>query len=114
MIPQHLKAKIEAAMSVICTTYCGWDFRPLLISTMRKGAELALEDLPRWIPVTEKLPDAGDTVFVSMRKPSGYTYTQLADMDSGRWLDDMDRNIERGPDHWTVTHWMPLPEPANT
>ena len=65
------------------------------------------EDEPRWIPVTERLPEPFVSVLVQMpgEKPfptvrEGYISTD------GKWVGGY---FKRKTDE--VTHWMPLPEP---
>jgi hypothetical protein len=58
-----------------------------------------------WISVRERLPD-GNGVFLVSLKESGYenlVYFDVRSYADGEW-----RNI---PDKFTVSHWMPLPEP---
>lgn len=60
---------------------------------------------PRWIPVTERLPEEGQYVLVSYRTISGamraVSYWFLDDRNKVRW---------GGENELFVTHWMPLPE----
>jgi hypothetical protein len=61
----------------------------------------------KWIPVTERLPEKDVRVLVWM-KDNEEGYTQ---MDTDRWSCTMEQGY-----HWVrwgknVTHWMPLPEP---
>jgi hypothetical protein len=58
--------------------------------------------IQKWIPVTERLPDADTRVLVYLR--DGYGGNAMIDTDrlhNGRWV------------RWSkfITHWMPLPEP---
>lgn len=58
-----------------------------------------------WISVRERLPD-GNGVFLVSLKESGYenlVYFDVIPYADGEW-----RNL---PDKFTVSHWMPLPEP---
>jgi hypothetical protein len=58
-----------------------------------------------WISVEERLPD-GNGVFLVSLKESGYenlVYFDVRPYADGDW-----RNL---PDKFTVSHWMPLPEP---
>lgn len=68
--------------------------------------------MPRWIPVEERLPDYDDLVLViASGKPKGNITldeaVELATLYSDGWC------LETWPE-WTgakVSHWMPLPEP---
>ena len=69
---------------------------------LMKQAADAIEELskPRWIPVTERLPERNGTYLV-------YVYGDVTDLNywRGKW--------HRLGDDYTkaVTHWMPLPQP---
>lgn len=56
--------------------------------------------VPRWIPVTEKIPPDQEEVLVLTRSKNG-----VRNVDKGYWA--IDRFIHRGCAE--VTHWMPLP-----
>lgn len=60
----------------------------------------ALEQEPKWIPVSEKLPDTGEIVLVT----------------ENMWRENMIGIDWRNDEQWVrngryVTAWMPLPEP---
>lgn len=58
-----------------------------------------------WISVDDRLPDK-DGVFIVALEESGYenlVYFDVRQYVDGKWL-----NI---PNKFTVTHWMPLPDP---
>nr|DAP82289.1 MAG TPA: Protein of unknown function (DUF551) [Caudoviricetes sp.] len=57
--------------------------------------------VPRWIPVTEKIPPDQEEVLVLTRSKNG-----VRNVDKGYWA--IDHFIHRG--RAEVTHWMPLPE----
>ena len=63
------------------------------------------EKIPRWIPVTEKIPPDQEEVLVLTRSKNG-----VRNVDKGYWA--IDHFIHRG--RAEVTHWMPLPEPPET
>lgn len=56
--------------------------------------------VPRWIPVTEKIPPDQEEVLVLTRSKNG-----VRNVDKGYW--EIDHFIHRG--RAEVTHWMPLP-----
>ena len=58
--------------------------------------------IQRWIPMTEQLPEYGQTVVVRVHFPF--------DGDARMAVTTYDQNYN--PHFWKrVTHWMPLPEP---
>ena len=56
--------------------------------------------VPRWIPVTEKIPPDQEELLVLTRSKNG-----VRNVDKGYWA--IDQFIHRG--RAQVTHWMPLP-----
>ena len=70
----------------------------------------AIEKLskPKWIPVTERLPEHLTSVIVH-RKDGGIFIWEYFDTSSTDecWIDDS-MNVYS---FYDVTHWMPLPEP---
>lgn len=67
-------------------------------------------DVPRWIPVTERLPENGHFVLtLRWRKDIGIGYlTNYTQDGSICWVVDHDsyNRLSEG----AITHWMPLPE----
>lgn len=63
------------------------------------------EKIPRWIPVTEKIPPDQEEVLVLTRSKNG-----VRNVDKGYWAIDHFIHRRRAE----VTHWMPLPEPPET
>ena len=59
---------------------------------------------PRWIPVTERLPEKFENVLVANKRGKHY------DIDKGWWNGSFFDRCAKGGYH-SVTHWMPLPEP---
>lgn len=86
----------DGSGGVFCTK-C--KFQPLTHATYNRleDKQRAIEDWNRrpdsWIPVTERLPEEGDTVL--MWHKEGFVMLAV------NMFDEMD----------DVTHWMPLPEP---
>lgn len=63
-------------------------------------------DVPKWIPVTERLPESGVRVLVM--RFDYVTNTPFCDLlwfDKGEWWNRYFRG------DYAVTHWMPIPEP---
>lgn len=82
-----------------------------LIEAQAKEIEKLRGQLPRWIPVTERLPEYGVRVLATdMYEGDDYTgirtREEYPDDADGCWYDEMGR--------WyaidDVTHWMPLPK----
>ena len=73
------------------------------------GAKKAIESIPaadvrpRWIPVTERLPEARERVLCYCR---AYTYEVMKMRTNGDWVYDTHHVYM----HSFVTHWMPLPK----
>lgn len=63
-----------------------------------------LDNMSRWIPVTERLPEPFENIFVANKRGKHY------DIDKGWWNGTFFDRCAKGPYH-NVTHWMPLPEP---
>lgn len=89
----------------------------------KKGYEKGKQDAQKWIPVTERLPDAGIEVLAMLQvdKFNGHkshNVTTAVVFPHGSWLvADYQEGIEAetaGTDcedcHYWITHWMPLPE----
>ena len=71
----------------------------------------------RWIPVTERLPNVGDTYIVTIEYKGEFEGVDAADFVftgdgyiDGKW-DTLNDWIEDKPEFYHVTAWMPLPEP---
>lgn len=83
-----------------------------LIEAQAKEIEKLRAQLPRWIPITERLPEYGVRVLAADMYEGNdetgiWTREEYPDDADGCWID------ERGWWHAIdeVTHWMPLPEP---
>lgn len=109
----------------------GW----ALNETLDEAAD-AIEELskPRWIPVSERLPDVPGTYLVLVKEPKKYTESRIRgeveewenfdfshvepvfyDNDQCIWNDDdvpMNANLDvvNTYEAFHVTHWMPLPK----
>lgn len=75
------------------------------------------DKISRWIPVTERLPEEEESVFV-VRKFLGVkgqvppsTYTEIAYRIGDRWVADSDEYKIARYRHTDPLYWMPLPAP---
>ena len=70
-----------------------------------------VEDLPRWIPVSERLPETRTNVLAYdgnfPHSVSSFRVVSLS-IDGSQWFDQ--HTDEEHPVN-AFTHWMPLPEP---
>ena len=66
-------------------------------------------EMPRWIPVTERLPELHEEVLVCNEEYglSGLGFATVAVWDGTDWIETWDRSTAIH----CVTHWMPLPTP---
>lgn len=81
------------------------------IAALQKEIEKLRGQLPRWIPVTERLPEYGVRVLATdMYEGDDYTgirtREEYPDDTDGCWYDEMGRWYPIGD----ATHWMPLPK----
>lgn len=75
--------------------------------------------VPRWIPVEERLPEpnTGDDYWVAKKGPRGNTIMKLAQYSDYGMAMSIDASTDVTWRDWDftkitdVTHWMPLPEP---
>ena len=75
------------------------------IAGMKREIErMVVTDKLRWIPVTERLPEAGERVLCYCR---ANIYEVMKMRTDGDWVYDTNHVYM----HSFVTHWMPLPEP---
>lgn len=78
---------------------------------INEAKNIAIQALsqPKWIPVTEELPEAGYSVLVTRITNNGDIYEKIASFQEECWMDDNDKYGKPNSD--TVLAWMPLPEP---
>lgn len=70
-----------------------------------RGWNDAVEAIPRWIPVEERLPEELTDVLTKCGHGAAWFYG-LAHLFEGKWkVDGIGGSVD------IVTHWMPLPEP---
>ena len=85
--------------------------RLIAFNAMWQGAaEFAKENKPKWIPVTERLPDNIDEEVLVCNEEyekSFLGFVTVAIYDGSGWLECWQREKYVA----CVTHWMPLPEP---
>lgn len=101
------KAAITAIQNAYCDTEGGEDKYAVWKNNGLAEAFHIMQDLPaaqRWIPVTERMPDAYYLVWATDGKDVGIASFQRK---GNFWLGD-DNFSDYQPE---VTHWMPLPEP---
>lgn len=84
---------------------------------LHKASADAIEELskPRWIPVTERLPEIDEKHHCSKDvlaylKDGGMCFTALEENIFGQACFECERNPDF-EEEMIVTHWMPLPEP---
>lgn len=89
--------------------------RTRMVNTALDRAVEALES--RWIPVTERLPNVGDTYIVTIEYKGEFEGVDAADFVftgdgyiDGKW-DTLNDWIEDKTEFYHVTAWMPLPKP---
>jgi hypothetical protein len=73
------------------------------------GEYVKVEDLPRWIPVSERLPDDQTELLVAFEdKTLGVGFSVFHHIDENeqpKWTDGNGCELKQ------PSHWMPLPEP---
>ena len=90
---------------------------PLLLKKVREKCKPLLpkaKEEPRWIPVTERLPDKE---FWEYQKKYGQDNMEVLVMIKGAkvattlYYDDEGDFSDDNGDTWLVTHWQPMPNP---
>ena len=85
--------------------------RLIVFNAMWQGAaEFAKENKPKWIPVSETLPDNIDEEVLVCNEgygKDGTGFATVAVYNGSGWLECWERKTYLT----AVTHWMPLPEP---
>ena len=86
-------------------------------SIPKSDAEIIIEELskPRWIPVSERLPEEKGFYLVYV-KASKFAWGNDIEFPESNWTQitrfyDGKFLLKSGVENATVTHWQPLPEP---
>ena len=72
-----------------------------LITALTASNEVIAKSKPKWIPVTERLPERNYNCLVADDGTIVYGYMNFI----GEWMDCLGDKLKY------VSHWMPLPEP---
>lgn len=75
-----------------------------LITALTASNEVIAKSKPKWIPVTERLPDHRTTCLIADDGSVVVGWRNLV----GEWYDVTGDRLKY------VTHWMPLPEPPES
>lgn len=96
-IENHEPRTLLACISMIAKTL-GIDLPIQLLSK-----ENFITESPKWIPITQKLPDIGQTILVIKEDPKHDLVPQL---EIYRWRKgSLDNKIKR---KWNITYWTPI------
>ena len=80
------------------------------IAGMKREIErMVRAEKPRWIPVTERLPEDRSDVLAYLKYEVGGRIA-AANYDKGMWQDCVMGSLYR-TEEGVVTHWMPIPQP---
>lgn len=70
-----------------------------------RGWNDAVEAIPRWIPVEERLPEDGKNVLIFVSTMSSWWHVEVDWRTGNSWHNNAETDWNK------ITHWMPLPEP---
>ena len=76
-----------------------------LITALTASNEVIAKSKPKWIPVTERLPEKNQEVLIFLFGEDPY----IAWHNGEYWCTEDFRLDE--PDDWQPTYWFPLPQP---
>ena len=95
-----------------------------LIAALTASNEVIAKNKPRWIPVTERLPEGDNRILVCSKLRDGQYWQSVCRFANNlHEVDEYDFPNERRPGFYYyddeygwiektgVTHWMPLPQP---
>ena len=111
----EIKKGLECCIEMCSSGNCPYFEDPECTTSVKKDALAIIQQLeaqvPRWIPVEERLPEDCKHVLVFLRRnfvvgwSVDYWHIDTDWLDDGKWS----KNPPGG--YFRVTHWMPLPEP---
>lgn len=110
----HQRARADRAETFICTmcAECKWEENDGMLFMQKSCGHLFPLDCNKfklrslWIPVTERLPEDGETVLVYGSKGGIYTAWCNRRYENVGW-----HKLNSKSHYCNPTHWMPLPEP---
>lgn len=76
-----------------------------------KKFQVAISNKPRWIPVTERLPEYMENVLVTDGVFSGMGWRDYYDCHGTKPREDYWIAPSTNVNELCITHWMPLPQP---
>ena len=80
----------------------------------RQLLEIAVLSKPRWIPVTERLPEYMENVLVTDGVFSGMGWRDYYDCHGTKPREDYWIAPSTNVNELGITHWMPLPQPPES
>lgn len=109
---EELVKRLRNAANERCFIGCFGICNHCVIGEALNQAANAIEELskPKWIPVTERLPDNIDEEVLVCTEDygkSGLGFATVAVYDGSDWIECWERKTYLT----AVTNWMPLPEP---
>jgi hypothetical protein len=101
-----ISAEVNSAVAVVTEQYVtGTQVDDLATALETKEWVLVPKDAGRWIAVSERLPEAGETVLVSEYGDLLLAWLNFSTEAGTAYFSAAGRS------NFEVTHWMPLPEP---
>lgn len=106
--PDQIKTALECCRGTYCPKECPYYDEckigsDAVITDFKQYVQMLESQVPRWIPVTERLPEDGENVIVFVRSCADWWTMDIDWCVNGHWVINAD-------DEWhNITHWMPLP-----